>query len=429
MAPYVLLGPPLEQVRPAAAPSDAVDGVLQIHAHQLEPVAPDLSESVRALPRYSRFPVWSLNTRLGFPRQLAHMRFRAVVLHYSVFYSGLGPLTAPFREWLGRTARSAYVIAQFQDEQSYTRAKLDICDELSVDSVFTCLQQPEAREVYGRHTSVPRAVTYHPGYVSEGLIEAAARFGKPDEARTIDVGYRGRRAPAHWGEAAAEKWQIGVEFRRRAAGLGLALDIEVEEGARIYGDAWYRFMGDCRATLGTESGASRLDLEGVVPAEANETARLRSVDVETTPVKYRAISPRHLEAAAFRCCQVLFEGEYAGVLDPDVHYIPLRKDFSNLPEVIDRLRDAPGRRAVAERARRDLVDSGELSYARFVHAVDEELTAAGVEGSADRAEVAARLYPPRPVRHARRAWLAARHAPFPGRSRLASALRGRRRRS
>ena len=48
-----------------------------------------------------------------------------------------------------------------------------------------------------------------------------------------------------------------------------------------------------------------------------------------------AISPRHLEACATRTCQVLVEGEYSGVLRPGEHYIPVRKDLSNLDDVLE----------------------------------------------------------------------------------------------
>ena len=46
-----------------------------------------------------------------------------------------------------------------------------------------------------------------------------------------------------------------------------------------------------------------------------------------------------------------------------VHYIPLRKDFSNLDEVLDRLSDVDVRDELTENAHRDLIASGEWSYA------------------------------------------------------------------
>ena len=44
-------------------------------------------------------------------------------------------------------------------------------------------------------------------------------------------------------------------------------------------------------------------------------------------VYYLTMSPRVFEAAAVRSCQILFEGRYSGILEPMVHYIPLKKDF------------------------------------------------------------------------------------------------------
>ena len=66
-------------------------------------------------------------------------------------------------------------------------------------------------------------------------------------------------------------------------------------------------------------------------------------------IPYRTISPRNFEAAAFRVCQILYEGHYSGVMEPMRHYIPLRKDFSNFDEVVERFRDA----VAAPRERRE----------------------------------------------------------------------------
>jgi hypothetical protein len=374
-----------------------VDGVLLLHHHPISAHAPDVIESVRALKRYSRHAVWPVNTRLGFPRGLAGLRFRAVVLHYTLFYSEFKPLTRPFREYLDG-CRDAHKIALFQDEQAYTRDRFAFCDHYGIDSVYTLLAPAQFDAVYGRHTRVPRIVSYHPGYVSERLLENARRLARPDAERRIDIGYRGRRLPDAWGPAAREKHEIGVEFRRRAADSGLALDIETDERKRIYGDGWHRFIADCRGMLGTESGASTFDMGDAAGAE----------------VPYRTISPRHLEAAAFRVCQILFDGHYSGVLEPDVHYLALRKDFSNIDEVLRRFRDAETRREIAENAHRDLIASGELSYARFVAEVDTELEAAGLrasDGSVD--TVAATLYPSPLERRARKASKAVRDEYLP----------------
>ena len=397
--------------RPRACPG-CVDGVLLLHHHPLRAQAPDVRESVRVFRHHSRFAVSAVNTRLGFPRGLTGLRFRAVILHYTLFYAAFEPLTPPFREYL-EAARDSYKIALFQDEQAYTRDRFEFCDRYGIDSIYTLLAPEDVDAVYGRHTRVPRIVCCHPGYVSEHLLESARRLAKPDAERRIDVGYRGRRLPDHWGATALEKYEIAVEFRRRAAGMGLTLDIETDESKRIYGRRWYEFISDCRAMLGTESGASIFDMP------------------EGGDVPYRTISPRHLEAAAFRVCQILYEGRYSDVLQAGVHYLPLRKDFSNLDDVIAQFRD-PGHRAqIAENAYRDLIASGELSQRRFVAEVDAELEAAGLAPASpqEAARVQRALYPPAPARRLLTARATLRDGSFPGRpalARIARAVRARR---
>jgi hypothetical protein len=79
-----------------------------------------------------------------------------------------------------------------------------------------------------------------------------------------------------------------------------------------------------------------------------------------------------------RACQILFEGRYSGVMQPGIHYIPLRKDFSNLDEVLRLFRDPRVRRELTENAHRDMIASGNYSYRRFIEGFDRDLIEAGL---------------------------------------------------
>ena len=98
-------------------------------------------------------------------------------------------------------------------------------------------------------------------------------------------------------------------------------------------------------------------------------------------IYYRAISPRHFEAAAFGTCQILFEGSYSGLMEVGTHYIGLHKDFGNLDEVIATFRDDAERARIVKNARRDLIDSGLHTYEAFVSQFDAELGRAGIAPS------------------------------------------------
>jgi hypothetical protein len=78
-------------------------------------------------------------------------------------------------------------------------------------------------------------------------------------------------------------------------------------------------------------------------------------------------------------------------MEPLVHYIPLRKDFSNLDEVLERFKDTLCRRELTENAHRDLIASDRFGYQRLVDGFDRVLADAGLQpGGSPVAAVAVR---------------------------------------
>jgi hypothetical protein len=378
-----------------------VGGILVFHyqpvlrGYSAETTVP---EHAGSFARHSRFPVWMVNVALTLPRALAKFDFAAIVFHYSLFGASPGPggplLGTPYymldegHVEFARTSE-AYKIAFFQDEHTYCQARFRFTEDMGIDCVYTCFEPSEYEKVWGAHTSVSDVHTTIPGYVDPGMAEAGRRFAEPDAEREIDVGYRGRPMPIFM-DTAQEKTEIGRRFAELAGDSGLRLDIGLEESDRLYGEDWYRFLGGSRTMLGVESGVSVVDTEdrvrrdyerlflekGEVTLEELSRGALPEFD---NRIYYKTIAPRHFEAAAFGAAQVNFEGRYSDAMEPGVHYIPLAKDFSNLEEVLERIRDAGERRRVAEAARRDLIDSGAYTYESFVAGFDRELGEAGVE--------------------------------------------------
>ena len=373
------------------------DGILLLH-YQPHPgrrgAAATISEHVAAFGRHSRFPVWEVNTDLPPPRGLLEYDPAAIVLHYSLFVPTWYRLDDGYRELLQRS--SGYKVAFFQDEMRHCADRFWFLDEFGIDCVYTLLEPPQFDAVYGSRTRVETIRTNLPGYVEESLPRVAARLGVPDPERPVDVGYRARPLPPWMGRGALEKTEIGRRFAVDAAGRGLTLDIALGEDDRLYGDDWYRFVASCRGMLGVESGVSAFDLDDrarhqyeSLVAERGSEQGITIEELEAGPlgeidgnVFYRTISPRHFEAAAFGVTQILFEGRYSGAMEAGTHYIPLRKDFSNLDEAIARFRDPGERSRIASAARRDLIESGEYSYASFIAGFDRTLIDAGLRPEA-----------------------------------------------
>lgn len=367
-----------------------VQGILVLY-HFIPPYAETVIEHALSFERFSRFPVWSVNTRERFPGALSRVRFRVILLHYSLFGGPDYQLDPPYLDFL-RRADGALRVAFFQDEHYYTRQRFAFVDEYRIDWVYTLLRPSDAQRVYGPRTHGPKLLSTIPGFVGDELLRHADRFARPEAERRVDIGYRARNLAYYMGRGGQEKVEIGRQFAARAAHLGLRLDIATDEADRLYGDAWYRFLGNCRAVLGVEAGVSVFDLDDEArratddllarePELSFEEVSRRILHRWEDNVYYRTISPRHFEAAAFETCQILFEGSYSGVMQPGVHYIALCKDFSNFDEVVRAFRDRGERTRIVERARRDLIESGQYSYAGFVSKVDDELEREGIHPS------------------------------------------------
>jgi hypothetical protein len=349
--------------------------------------AATVREHIHAFRRHSSLPVFEINTELDLPSGLWDVEPGVVLLHYSLFGSGYYQVPPDLQTWLRRT--SAVKAAFFQDEFYFSRKRFGFVNDFGIDLVYTHVSPRYFGEVWNRYAPRTRPVFNLPGYVDGGMLEAARRFARPDAERDIDVSYRGRPLPPHMGAGSQEKRVIGERFRALAAGTALRVDIETSEEKRLYGKQWYEFLGRSKATLGVESGVSFMDLEDEC---LDEYLRLRAQGLDPTleqleagalgrwdgNIPYRTIGPRHFEAAAFRICQVLFEGEYSGAMEPMVHYLPLANDFSNFDEVANWLQDADLRRRITDRAYDDLIGSGRYSYESFVRKVEEDLFAAGV---------------------------------------------------
>ncbi len=264
-------------------------------------------------------------------------------------------------------------------------------DRLRFDIVYTCVP-PEGREyVYPIErfpdTAFIQTLT---GYVPEdsGLDE----FALPIRERETFIGYRGRVLPHIYGWLGYEKYRIGADVRRFAEERKLPVDIETDDARRIHGSDWYRFLGSVRATLGTESGSNVFDIDGSLPKAIKdlldkcpgisfEEVHRQVLAAHEGPVTMNQVSPKIFEAIRLRTALVLFEGAYSGTVKPDLHFIPLRKDYANIDEVFSKLQDVDFLEALTQRAYDDVIASGEYSYRRFVEGVDEDIDARAIRGA------------------------------------------------
>lgn len=176
-----------------------------------------------------------------------------------------------------------------------------------------------------------------------------------DAPRPVDLGYKGYIYPIFIGDD--ERMQLIRFFEMQGSRLGLCMDISYEKVNRAQ---WASFLRSCKGIISSESGSYYLDPTGDIINNARRYLKehpsasldeLKQVCFTDVPFHFsgKCISSRHFEPIGTKTCQVLLEGRYNDILQPDVHYISIRRDYSNIEDAIHRLKDEDYRRQMVDR--------------------------------------------------------------------------------
>jgi len=307
--------------------------------------------------------------------------FDVLIVHYSVRVNIPNHLSSSYSEALKKS--SSFKVLFIQDEYDTTETARTWIEDIGIHAVFTCVPQEYIEAIYptNRFKDVEFIQTLT-GWVPAHLekrIKSQSIY-----ERKYEIGYRGRSLPYWYGNLGQEKLMIGKNMRLVCEQRGIKADIEWADEKRIYSEQWYDFLSNCKATLGTESGSNIFDEYGEIRKNIENALEGNPfISYEEIYDKYLAeyegqiimnqISPKIFEAIALKTALILFEGRYSGVIEPDIHYIVLKKDFSNIDEVLSKLKDNSYIKRITNRAYVDVIESGKYAYKKFINNFDNFL--------------------------------------------------------
>jgi hypothetical protein len=312
--------------------------------------------------------------------QIRNGDFDAIILDVSFLALRFHKKTVDFEDLLKKYEflkhSKAVKIALPQDDYDNSETLSKWLLDWNVNVVFTpCYDYRET--IY---PSLISKIDFHKsltGYIDEKDIDILSRYALPFEERTIDIGFRARTLPAYIGRLGQIKSNLSKNFLDSIKNIDIKMNIDVSnrDEDTIMGEDWLKFLGNCRFTLGSESGSSMLDPYGHIREKISNYLRLHSnanfeqVEAACFPCedkyKFSAVSPRVFEAAIAKSCQILIEGTYLDVLKPQEHYISLKPDFSNIKEVIGKMQDTENVKRMIDNCYKVLIESEEFHYKTF----------------------------------------------------------------
>jgi hypothetical protein len=190
-------------------------------------------------------------------------------------------------------------------------------------------------------------------------LNPEAYYPPTKELREIDIGFVGDLYWPFIGDD--ERTQLLIHFNRYAAHYGLNSDIRAGRSDRLPRTEWAKFLQRSKGLIGAESGTYYLNERGKLLARArdynlneNQGASFAEIYEKfyatvARGVSGKCISSRHFEPIGTKTCQILLEGHYNGVLNAGEHYIPIKRDFSNVGEAVREFKDEGRRREIVDR--------------------------------------------------------------------------------
>jgi hypothetical protein len=312
----------------------------------------DWREAFEASPRLQTESC-NVNDAIALRSTLGRVReFDLIVALHSATGDSLSRLESAV-DALGR--RRGKLLVLLGNEYSLMTQKLAFLRQSGAEFVGSQLPRASADWLY---TGIPVRVLEAPAGLNPTLYRATLAD------RSVDIGFRGDRYQSSLiGDR--ERERIIEHFAESIPDGELTVDISY---GRLPRASWSAFLARCRGTIGAEAGTYFLERDDAThaavgrylaqaPAATFDEIYERFWRPKAGAVSGKAISSRHFEAIGTRTCQILMEGSYNGILEAGRHYIPVRRDLSDVVEATRRFLDPVERGEIVESAYHHLMSS------------------------------------------------------------------------
>ncbi|NOH10419.1 MAG: hypothetical protein HND51_02110 [Chloroflexi bacterium] len=284
-------------------------------------------------------------------------------------------------DWIRRL--NCLKIAIPQDEGDHAELLDEWLFDWGISAIFSIHQPEGTGPLYPVMRDKAKFYGVLPGYIDDEIASDVAQKILPISKRNVDIVYRARRLPYWFGVAGQIKHQIADVVSSRGRIQGLRCDISTQPEDVILGNSWLEFLASSRGVIGSEGGSNVIDWRGEVQTQINAFLEGQpDLTYEEISAKmpqdwdsytFLTITPRNFEAVITKTCQLLIEGQYKGILEPNVHYIPLKKDFSNLDDALEMLKDDNLVESIVEQAYQDIYINGQYTYRRLAALIEQAI--------------------------------------------------------
>lgn len=318
--------------------------------------------------------------------ELVREEFDAIILDVTFLYNRVSEPEFLYPKLLQKYEfikySKAIKVALPQDDYNHSKILQQWLEYFDVNIIFTaCYKSKDI--IYSSLINKIDFIDSLTGYVDEDDKKTFEKYIIPFDKRKIDISFRSKTLNPAYGRHGQIKSNLSNDFNNAISKLNtenLNIDVSNNLNDAIYGEEWLKFLANTKFSLGCESGSSILDPYGKIlnsvqtylklhPKATFEEVESNCFPDEDNKYSFNVISPRVFEAAMAKSCQILIEGEYNNIIKPWKHYIPLKKDYSNIKEVLDTLKDTKKINTIINESYKELILFDKYSYNSFANRI------------------------------------------------------------
>ncbi len=245
------------------------------------------------------------------------------------------------------SSSEAFKLAFPQDDYWLSDVRDQWYCDMNINIVFPVCQKEYWEYLYPKYSSIGKLMQGYTGYVHERHLRLNRKTKKIKDRKT-DVVYRATKEPLFPNRLGYLKGNLGSNFEKicKQSESQLLRDVVGKPKNR---NQWAKLLSNSRTVLGSPSGSSTLVNDWKTAEILLSITGLDESNVDNELSKqipssllgkdFTAISPRNIEAAATGTVQVLASGDYGGVLDPFIDYIPFDFQIESLPQLERQITD------------------------------------------------------------------------------------------
>ena len=251
-----------------------------------------------------------------------------------------------------------------QDEYDCSRILDDWLVDMKIDLVYSVLK--DCWDII--YPKFQKVGTLQFGYTSYIPDDWVLKWANPKsyEDREIDVSYRAKHLPENFGRLGQLKYLIAEKFKNSIKEKNIKVDISTDDKHTIPGTEWHAFLENSKACLVTPSGSSLIDFDNSIRTKilnfksksglvSFETVEKHCFPGEDGKLVLSAISPRNIEAALSETLQIATPGKYSDILIPNVHYVEIDEDCSNVDRVISILKNVSKAKKIIKNCKKQIL--------------------------------------------------------------------------